>query len=137
MQNIPLFSKRPNAIKRALIQWLDEKFHHERASKNRSIEVESIQFNIGDLEDGVRNILGDESIPPSTIRTHTANLKTDRFFKMLDGDDPYVLDPSVPERTRTRNVHVTKEQMDRLLRIRESWDLARPTANPPASRDSL
>lgn len=137
MQNIPLFSKRPNAIKRALIQWLDERFNQERARRNTVSGVKAIQFRIGDLEDGVRNILGDDSIPPSTLRTHTANLKTDRFFKMLDEDSPNALDPSIPERTRTRHAHMTAEQMDRLLRIRDSWDSAPAVESPSATRDSL
>lgn len=129
--NIPVFAKRDNPIKRAIIQWLESQFPQSNKG--------SVLFRIGDLEDGVREILGNPKMKSSSIRAHTGNLKTDKFITPCDSPDEEIEIKSnesseykPPARVQDSYATIGADQLAKLLEIRNNWEGKQVPSKAPA-----
>lgn len=135
MDNI--FAKKPdrNGVKQAALIWIIEGFENQKKSE--------FIFAMGDLEDGIREIIGNKDLPLSSLRAHTSNMRgkyitvSDKTFptKPANGNDPKYT-PACSK--RDVKVSVNTKQVDMLRNLYRNW-FGAPDANPGLAlqRDSI
>ncbi len=117
--NIPTFARLQNPIKLAIIRWIDNQFQQS--------DADEIVFQMGDLEDGIREILGDPNLKDATIRTHTGNLVSAKpryldaavVSNSTEQEELAAKKYKTPHRDRTFSI--SEKQMGNLLRVQEDW----------------
>jgi len=97
---------------------------------------------MGDLEDGIRDILNDPNLKGATIRTHTGNLigakpryideVAPKSLKELEEEPDCTPRQKAPY--KDRSFTVSKVQMESLLAVQTDWARRYPTAQ--LARDS-
>lgn len=132
--NIPTFARLQNPIKSAIIQWIEEQF--------KEASSPGLTFRMGDLEDGIREILKDPNLKGSTIRTHTVNLTgarpryVDEITPIPDSETSEEIDLARKPKSSysDRTFQVSEYQLNRLLAIQSDWNQRYPTGR--LSRES-
>lgn len=108
----------------AIIKWFEDNFDHlSPVAPTARDSSETKIFKIGDLEDGIREILEAPQMSPSVIRTHTANLRTGKLITVNANDDDEATRSSRLVDTKNKTALISRDQLDRMVSYRNTWDL--------------
>ncbi len=120
-----------------MVTWLDDRFGGKPVPKRATTPVG--RFTTGQLEEGVREILGQPDLPVCTIRSHIHHLKLGKYVATSETQPkkpkPARGKSNYPAPVRDLQMTITRGQLDRLNHIVDGWDqiLARTqrTKRPP------